>query len=68
MTEKKKQGFAAMSPERVREISSKGGKAVPPEKRIFSVNRVLASQSGRKGGMFRNTLTLKKEKTNEPET
>jgi len=51
MTEKKKQGFAALPPERVKEISSKGGKSVPPEKRIFSVNRVLASQSGRKGGM-----------------
>lgn len=57
MTEKKKQGFAAMSPERVREISSKGGKSVPPEKRIFSVNRVLASQSGRKGGMSKKDET-----------
>lgn len=51
MSEKQKRGFAALPPERVREISSKGGKSVPPEKRIFSVNRVLASQSGRKGGM-----------------
>ena len=57
MTEKKKQGFAVMSPERVREISSKGGKSVPPEKRIFSVNRVLASQSGRKGGMSKKDET-----------
>ena len=57
MSEKKKQGFAAMSPERVREISSKGGKAVPPEKRIFSKDRVLASQSGRKGGMSKKDET-----------
>ena len=56
MTEKKKQGFAAMSPERVREISSKGGKSVPPEKRIFFKDRVLASQLGRKGGMSKRPL------------
>jgi len=56
VTEKKKQGFAAMSPERVREISSKGGKSVPPEKRIFFKDRVLASQLGRKGGMSKRPL------------
>jgi len=55
VSEKQKKGFAVMSPERVREISSKGGKSVPPEKRIFSVNRVLASQSGRKGGMSKKS-------------
>lgn len=30
-------GFAALSPERRRELASKGGKAVPPEKRTFSI-------------------------------
>jgi general stress protein YciG len=39
-----------MSPEKQREIASKGGKSVPSEKRSFSQNRDLASQAGRKGG------------------
>lgn len=39
-----------MSPERRREIASKGGKSVPDEKRSFSVNRDLAANAGRKGG------------------
>jgi general stress protein YciG len=34
-TEPKKRGFAAMSPERRREIASKGGASVPNEKRAF---------------------------------
>ena len=50
MTEKKPRGFAAMSPERRREIASMGGKAQPPEKRSFSKNRELAAAAGYKGG------------------
>lgn len=52
MTEptKKLRGFAAMNPERVREIARMGGRAIPPEKRAFSTNRDLAVESGRKGG------------------
>ena len=45
-----KRGFASMSPEKQREIASKGGKSVPSEKRSFSQNRDLAAQAGRKGG------------------
>ncbi len=30
-----KRGFASMSPEKQREIASKGGKSVPSEKRSF---------------------------------
>ena len=45
-----KRGFASMSPEKQRDISSKGGKSVPSEKRSFSQNRDLAAQAGRKGG------------------
>ena len=45
-----RRGFASMSPEKQREIASKGGKSVPSEKRSFSQNRDLASQAGRKGG------------------
>ncbi|RTL81273.1 MAG: stress-induced protein [Hyphomicrobiales bacterium] len=39
-----------MDPEKRREIASKGGKAVPAERRSFSQNADLASSAGRKGG------------------
>ena len=45
-----KRGFASMSPEKQREIASKGGRSVPSDKRSFSQNRDLASHAGRKGG------------------
>ncbi len=50
-----KRGFASMSPEKQREIASKGGKSVPSEKRSFSQNRDLASNAGRKGGQMSGT-------------
>ena len=34
-----------------REIASKGGQSVPPEKRSFSQNPQLAAAAGRKGGL-----------------
>ena len=43
-------GFAAMTPERRREIARKGGASVPPEKRSFAQSRKLAVSAGRKGG------------------
>ncbi len=46
----KPRGFAAISPERRREIASKGGLSVPAEKRSFSQDRDLASRSGATGG------------------
>lgn len=49
-----KRGFAALSPERVREIASSGGKAVPDDKRSFSKNRTLAVEAGRKGGLSKD--------------
>lgn len=48
---KSRRGFASMSPERRREIASKGGKSVAPENRSFSKDRSLAARAGRKGGM-----------------
>ncbi len=45
-----RRGFAPMSPEKQREIASKGGKSVPSDRRSFSQNRDLASEAGRKGG------------------
>jgi len=43
-------GFASMDRRRQREIASKGGQSVPPEKRSFSQDPNLAAQAGRKGG------------------
>ena len=43
-------GFASMDREKQREISRKGGRSVPHEKRSFSQNHQLAVEAGRKGG------------------
>lgn len=43
-----------MTPERRREIASKGGKSVKPENRSFSLDRGLAARAGRKGGLETN--------------
>jgi uncharacterized protein len=45
-----RRGFAAMSPDRRREIARKGGASVPGEKRSFAKDRDLAASAGRKGG------------------
>ncbi len=45
-----RRGFAAMDPERRREIARKGGASVPGEKRSFTRDRDLAANAGRKGG------------------
>lgn len=45
-----KRGFAAMPPERQREIARMGGKALPNDKRSFSTNPELASRAGKLGG------------------
>lgn len=47
---KARKGFAAMDPEKQREIARRGGAAVPAEKRSFSQDRSLAADAGRKGG------------------
>jgi uncharacterized protein len=45
-----RRGFAAMTPERRKEIARKGGASVPSEKRSFAKDRDLAATAGRKGG------------------
>jgi general stress protein YciG len=45
-----RRGFAAMDPERRREIASRGGASVPSDKRSFAQDRTLAADAGRKGG------------------
>lgn len=47
---KLRRGFAAMDPERQREIARKGGASVPTDKRSFSQNRELAANAGKLGG------------------
>jgi general stress protein YciG len=44
-------GFAAMSPERQREIASKGGRAAHEQGVAHQWNSDEARQAGRKGGM-----------------
>ena len=48
---KKPRGFAAMTPERRREVAAKGGSAVRPENRAYAKDRTLAETAGRKGGL-----------------
>jgi general stress protein YciG len=50
---KSRRGFAGISPERLREIASKGGKSGSKENRPFSQNRTLARSAGRKGGLVK---------------
>lgn len=47
---KARRGFAAMDPEKQREIARKGGSSVRPEQRSFSQDRSLAASAGRLGG------------------
>lgn len=51
---KKPRGFAAMDPERRREIAARGGAAVAPENRSFSKGDT-ASKAGKIGGSRRKT-------------
>lgn len=46
----KPRGFAALTPERRREIASLGGKAQPASAKSFSVNPSIAARAGSKGG------------------
>jgi general stress protein YciG len=48
MTETRPRGFAAMSPERRKEIATLGGLSVPASKRYYN-NREAAASAGRKG-------------------
>lgn len=50
MTEKKKQGFASMTPERRREISASGGRAAHAKGTAHRFTSEEASIQGRKGG------------------
>lgn len=55
MTDKPKsrRGFASLSPEKLREISAKGGAAVPDEKRAFSKDPNLAKVAAEMGARMK---------------
>ena len=47
-------GFAHMkknNPDRLAEVARRGGASVPKDKRSFAVDRSLAMEAGRKGGL-----------------
>lgn len=48
--DKVKRGFAAMTPERVREIASQGGKAAHANGTAYKYTHDTAREAGRKGG------------------
>ncbi len=62
---KQRRGFACMTPEKRKELASRGGKAVPAGKRSFAQNRELASEAGKRGGMAvpasKRTYSLNRE-------
>jgi general stress protein YciG len=43
-------GFAAMDPDKRREIARKGGQSVPADRRSFATQKGLAASAGAKGG------------------
>lgn len=49
-TEKKKRGFASLSPERRKEIASKGGKNAHMKGKAHKFNSDTAREAGKKGG------------------
>lgn len=51
----KPRGFAAFTPEKLRETAAKGGASARPENRSFSRNRELAAEVGRKGGQAKRS-------------
>lgn len=59
---KQRRGFAAMTPEKRREIASKGGRSVDPAKRTFSVSREHAQRCGRTGGLRAHGKEVSDEK------
>lgn len=61
----KPRGFALLTPEKRSIVASKGGKAVRPEKRVFSRNPDFARECGKLGGAAMKAkwgITSKEEK------
>ena len=62
-TQKSRRGFAAMSPERQREIASQGGRAAHVQGVAHEWNAAEAKEAGKKGGQASGT----KRKSNNRE-
>jgi general stress protein YciG len=61
METKKPRGFACMSPAKRSEISAMGGRAVPAERRFYSIDKLKASESGTKGGLAKKRAVTDRE-------
>jgi general stress protein YciG len=57
---KKRRGFAAMDPEKVREIAHRGGLAVHAKGTAHRFTREEAIEAGRKGGVARHVVRGRK--------
>jgi general stress protein YciG len=60
---KKKRGFAAMDPEKVRDIAHRGGLAVHAKGTAHKFTREQAVEAGRKGGHAPHRVRGRKEGT-----
>ena len=65
-TKRKARGFAAMEPERRRDISRKGGVAAHSKGTAHQWNPTTAREAGRKGGLARRDKTPEATPRHEP--
>lgn len=65
---KARRGFAAMSPEKQREIASLGGKAAHAKGTAHEFSPEEAREAGRKGGQAAQRARQAAQRTGEPET
>jgi general stress protein YciG len=64
---KKPRGFAAMDPEKQREIASRGGKGISNDRRYYSINVEAAREAGRKGAANKQANYLARKAAKEDE-
>ena len=64
---RKARGFAAMDPEKQREIASRGGKGVSNDRRYYATNVAAASEAGRKGAAIKKANYLARKAAKEAE-
>lgn len=63
--QKSRRGFAAMSPERQREIASQGGRAAHKQGVAHEWNQEAARQAGKKGGLASGKKRVSESEENE---
>jgi len=62
---KKPRGFAAMHPDRQKEIASLGGKGISNDRRYYATNVAAASEAGRKGAAVKQANYLARKAAKE---